>query len=198
MLASYLVIDLRGSTRFTLNTGPKEGAAFLTEYYKIVDSITKKYQGTFCSLLGDGTGSIFEKRFHAENAVLSAALILFSLKERGFPLLGNAGIDTGQIAMFDFNSKSTSFLCPYGKAVISACNLEKMASKSNYDIFISNETYLSLSMKNFRSVFTSMGRETPKGFEDHIQIYAGNAVDILRVSQAYLNQGFQTQIQTAA
>lgn len=183
MLGSYHVIDLRDSTQFTFNTPAREGLNWLAKYYRIINSVSDTLDGKFCSMLGDGTGVMYADQDHALRAVLSSCKILHTLNEINFPLKGNAGVDSGELSLDYLQTTHTSFLCPFGPTIITSFRTEGLASKSPFDILITESTLSSLGKyKNILNCFETYGTHQLKNIQKPVKLWGGFAEKIITLS----------------
>ncbi len=99
--ATFLSLDVVGSTKMKLEADPLAVEFTFTEYHKYVEQMAERYQGHIHSTAGDGITVAFE---HPQNAFHAAKRIQTGLVEfNAFrnkidqPLQLRAGIHTGQV-----------------------------------------------------------------------------------------------------
>ncbi len=185
MVGSYHVIDLRESTQFTFNTLPHLGLGWLAKYYRIINATCQHFEGIFCSMLGDGTGVMYQHKDHASAAVLSCATILESLKKINFPLRGNAGVDSGTVDLHYLQTNHTTFLCPYGATIITAFRTEGIAPSLGHEVLITDATYQQLP-QCLTTPFCFAGAQELKGIKTKIKMWGSPACDILKQAETKL------------
>ncbi len=173
-LSAYLMMDLRGYTKFLMHEDLKNVLSNVHTYYTEFDKCVERGGGVFCSVLGDAVGAVFHGEGCADRALRAAGETLERLREIEFRFKANAGIDVGQVIVDGYKYSKAEFIYPVGKPVVIAYRLEDLAADVGSDVLITETTLGKLSEK-FKKKFISVGAFPIKGVDGNINVWGAQA-----------------------
>src|SRR5579884_4081395 len=95
-LLTFLIADVRGYTRFTLERGDEAAARLATEFAAAVSSVVQPAGGTVVELRGDEALAVFPSARAALRAAVDLQQQLAARSSEELPLRAGVGIDAGE------------------------------------------------------------------------------------------------------
>ncbi|MFA5550012.1 MAG: adenylate/guanylate cyclase domain-containing protein [Trueperaceae bacterium] len=144
---SSVFIDMAGFSTLTRDLDPEEMRDLADEVLTVVAGVVESYDGYVDALRGDGLIALFgAPHSHPDDpqrAVLAAAAALSAIEEvgveRGLPLKGRAGVNTGVVIAGAVGSGRVRSYTVMGSAVNLASRLEQAAEPG--EVWVGPETY---------------------------------------------------------
>lgn len=144
---SCVFIDMAGFSTLTRDLDPEEMRDLADEVLTLVAGVIEAYDGYVDALRGDGLMALFgAPHSHPDDpqrAVLAAAAGLAAIEEvgveRGLPLKGRAGVNTGVVIAGAVGSGRVRNYTVMGSAVNLASRLEQAAAPG--EVWVGPETY---------------------------------------------------------
>jgi len=177
---TILFSDIRGFTTMSEKLPPEEVSAILIEYFKIMEPIIKKHNGTVDNYMGDAIMAIFgapvRHEDHALRAVKAAVEMQHELKKlqekwkkQGKQAFGmGIGINTGYTFLGYVGSKNLMHYTAIGDAVNIASRLEHLNKLFNTSVIISHFTYEKV--RNHVEV-RALKKENIRGRSEPVMLY---------------------------
>ena len=144
---SSIFVDMAGFSTLTRDLDPEEMRDLADEVLTVVAGVVESYDGYVDALRGDGLIALFgAPHSHPDDpqrAVLAAAAALSAIEEvgieRGLPLKGRAGVNTGVVIAGAVGSGRVRSYTVMGSAVNLASRLEQAAEPG--EVWVGPETY---------------------------------------------------------
>jgi adenylate cyclase len=176
MVMSIIFLDIRNFTSMSEKMTPREIFNFLNSFFDRVCPVIRENGGFIDKYLGDGIMALFPGK--PDHAIKSAVKMLEMLKiynihrdNSGYPPIKiGIGVHTGSLMLGTVGEVERMDGTVISDAVNLCARLETVTKEYNFDIAISEDTYLALDDRDFAHV-RSVGKIPLKGKQKLISIF---------------------------
>ncbi len=167
---TYVFCDVANYTGFVSTHPPKEVIDKLNIYYNCVFQLAIKHQGRSIDVLGDGIGSLFWGRNHADHAFEYALELLKQENQIDCPFELKIGISTGNLGGKSMIKKNLVVYTLVGQGIIEACREEALSHNLHTKFIINEHTTKLLSAKNKEKIM-KLTKTKLKGLKRRFNLY---------------------------